>query len=289
MRDDGQLLSHARENRQVGRETAPHKLILQSYESLHFILRGRDYQTISKIANLCETIYSKIMFDTNLFSFKPKQNYLIVIYGDQKDYAMETGYPPWSGGGTITIPVGKILPSEKEQKARTAIFTFEENATPPTIAHEIAHLIFNEFMAYQTDEEMQASRWLNEGLATFEELEAYEKSEQENSLSLTEPLLKRNMSSLETVVRFNPFAEKVNLLGTYHYKGQSYFYSNIDVWYWQVRSVTKYLIEREGQYSFFQLLNALKRNKELSSALAEAYPGKWRSLTELESEWRESF
>lgn len=255
----------------------------QSYESLHFIVRGRNNLPLSKIANGCEEIYTKIMFDTNLLSFKPKENYLISIFRDKLEYQMETGYPSWSGGGAVTQLLG---PSEKEIKSKTAIYTWETMAAPPLLAHEITHLVFNEFMDFSSVEDMDAVRWLNEGLATYEELGWYPEQERKEFLQVTKVLLRQNALPLNQAIQFKPFHEKVQWMGSYFFMGQTYLFSNIDLWYWEVRSVTEFLIEKEGQYPFFQFLDSLRRNKDLTLALSDAYPGKWKDLATLEDEWK---
>ena len=160
---------------------------LQSQPTLHFLVKGTNYNTITQVGNLCEEIYNKIMFDTNLFSFKPKQNYLIAVYRTKSDYHHATGYPIWSGGGTVTQPLGQILPSERDNRARTAIYTWEENLSPTLLAHEISHLILNEFMEYQTYSDMKNTYWINEGFATYEETSYYDLHDQETIYKTAAP------------------------------------------------------------------------------------------------------
>lgn len=261
----------------------------RTVETLHFILQGQDEIKLRKTGNLCEEIYKKIMFDTNLFSFKPRQNYLLVIYRDQMEYHLKTGYPLWSGGGTVTKLLGQTLSEDQRDVARTSIYTSEDVTSHALLAHEIAHLIFNEFMDFKTGKDADAVRWVNEGLATYEELEGYKKVEREEFLKVTAPLLKQNPIPLRDSMKFKPLKEEVKVLGNYFFRDNSIAFTNIDLWYWQARNVIKFLIEKQGQYNFYLLLNALKQGKDFISALNDAYPGKWASLEGLETEWRQSF
>lgn len=260
----------------------------QTYESLHFRLQGKNFLRLKEIAKTAEEIYSKVMFDTNLFTFKPRQNYLLVVYADPNDYFKETGNPPWSGGATITELAARVLPSEREEKARTSIFMVESALTVPILAHEITHLIFNEFVALSSLEEANFFRWLNEGLATYEEFSWREKSERETFLQAIQTSLKQFAMDFETMTDFAPFKIDQHELGSYFYKGERYVFTNIDLWYWQVRSVVGFLIEKQGRYAFFQFLNILKQKKNLTLAMADAYGAKWKNLKELENEWRQS-
>jgi len=59
------LSSSVRENRDSS---------LEYYQSLHFIVGASSLFRAEQVARVSEKIYEKIMFDTNLFSFKPKEN-----------------------------------------------------------------------------------------------------------------------------------------------------------------------------------------------------------------------
>lgn len=260
----------------------------QTYESLHFRLQGKNFLKLKELAKIAEEIYSKVMFDTNLLTFKPKQSYLLVIYANPNDYFMETGNPPWSGGATLTELAARLLPTERQEKARTSIFLYEQVLSIPLLAHEIAHLIFNEFISLSSLEEADFFRWLNEGLATYEEFSWREPSEREEFLQAIQPFLKQFAMPFETMTSFTPFQTTLRAMGSYFYKGERIVFTNIDLWYWQVRSMVEFLIEKQGQYGFFQFLNSLKQKKDLAAALADAYGANWRTLKDLENEWRQS-
>lgn len=256
-------------------------------ESLHFIVYAYDSATAAKAADIAEDVYKKIMFDANLMSFKPRDNYRITIYRDQEEYTAKTGYPRWSGGGTVTVPVGQILPTERDVRARSSIVAFETYLTRSLLAHEISHLVFNEFMSYATTEEAAQTVWLNEGLATYEEFEAYDTSVRSSFSTLSRSLLRSHAVSLEEAVKFRPIYAIPQVLGSFTLGGTRQNFTTIDVWYWQVRTLTEFLIQKQGQYNFYLFLDSLKRKRDVVAALGEAYPGRWRNLSDLEVEWRQ--
>ena len=260
---------------------------MQSYQSLHFIVQSKNYDRSGKTAESCEEVYKKIMFDTNLLSFKPRENYRVVIYENQREYSQMTGYPLWSGGGAVTTPLGLVLPDEREIKARTAIDTFDPAASLPLFAHEITHLVFNEFMDTFSPDDFDKARWLNEGLATYEEMQFYPEFDRGELLRLTRPLVRQNAFPIRSAVEFKPFHEPVRSVGSYIFRGETRYFTNIDIWYWQVRDLVGFLVEKRGRYNFFVLINDLKQKKGLEDALNDAYPGDWRSLEELEREWKQ--
>lgn len=261
---------------------------LQTYQSLHFTVMAPSMSRSEQVAQLSEKIYSKVMFDANLLSFKSKENYPIVIYRDSLEYQQKTGFPSWSGGGTSTQLLGRALPAEREIRALTSIQTFEEILTPAVLAHEITHLIFNEYMEFFTAEDAERVRWLNEGFAMVQEMEAWDYPERDEYARLTRSLVLNDLLPLSKLTSFNPFRDPQINLGSYIWRGRSVLYSNIDIWYWQSRELTGYLIQTQGPYNFYLLLEALKGRKPLEQVISEAYPGKWRGLSDLEAAWKQS-
>jgi hypothetical protein len=257
-------------------------------DTLHFSVHARDLPAAASVGEISEQIYRKIMFDTNLLSFRPKENYSIIVYPDAAEYQARTGYPEWSGGATLTEPLGGVLPSDRDARPRTSIVTFETESLPAVLAHEISHLIFNEFMGFSSLAQSDQVLWLNEGFATYEEFETYDRAERDEFLSVVNPLLKARAFSLDEMARIRPSSMPPRREGEYFFRGRLHPYTNIDLWYWQARSLSAFLIRRQGEYPFFLLLNALRRQRDLSGALSEAYPGKWGSLRDLETEWLQS-
>jgi hypothetical protein len=194
--------------------------------------------------------------------------------------------PPWSGGAAITEPLGNILSSERAIKARTKIVTFENAASPPLLAHEITHLIFNEFMETESNNTLHTLRWLNEGLAMYEEIQAYPQEDQKEFLPAVHRLLKNQSLSFQDVIRKDLTTYSSQPIGTFFYQGRQHAYSAIHLWYWQVGSIVEFLIRQNGTYNFYLFLYALKQNKDLITALREAYPARWGNLSDLEIEWK---
>jgi len=252
---------------------------LQTYRSLHFIVSAPSILKAEQVALVSEKIYEKVMFDANLLSFKPKENYPIVIYQDALEYRNKTGNPAWSGGGTSTQILGQVLPSEREIRALTSIQTFDEVLTPSLLAHEISHLIFNEYMEFLMAEDAERLRWLNEGFATYQEMEAWDPLRREENVRLTRSFIQNSFMPLSEFTAFNPFQNAEIRVGNS---------TNIQIWYWQSRELVAYLIQTHGSYNFYIFLETLKSRKSLEQAILEAYPGQWRSLAELETAWKQA-
>ncbi len=260
---------------------------MRFYQSLHFVVYGYDMNKNMNIAENAENVYKKVMFDMNLMSFKPRENYRITVYRTPEEFHQETSLPAWSGGVTVTKPLGEILPSERGIQSRVSIATYESGLTASQLAHEVTHLVFNEFMGASSPEKLSRLKWLNEGLATYEEMEFYNDGLKEDFIRLTRSIVKRNPVPINEMVSFLPIHVVPQNVGRFYFANQPNDYTNIDLWYWHTQFLAQFLIKKEGQFAFYTLLGALKNDRTFVDALQDAYPGKWRTLQELENEWRQ--
>ncbi len=117
--------------------------------SPRFIVHAHDELLARRVSALAEKDYEQLMLDTGLFSFRPLGLYPIIVYAESGEYHHKTGQPLWSGGASVG----------------NAVYTYDGEELEPTLAHELTHLIFYEYMG-----ERPQLRWLNEGLAVYEEL-----------------------------------------------------------------------------------------------------------------------
>ncbi|PIR18845.1 MAG: hypothetical protein COV48_05280, partial [Elusimicrobia bacterium CG11_big_fil_rev_8_21_14_0_20_64_6] len=62
----------------------------------------------------------------------------------------------------------------------------------------------------------------------------------------------------------------------------------VSLWYAQSESMVRFMIERGGRIGFSQFLGALRYDKNLDQAVSEGFPGSWRTLAELEADWKRS-
>ncbi|MFA6093882.1 MAG: hypothetical protein WCU88_10020 [Elusimicrobiota bacterium] len=211
---------------------------------LHFEVRAYSSASAEAVCSLAERSYERIMRDTSLYSFMQREPYPIVIYGSHEEYVRKTGMPQWSGGAA----------------AGNSLFTYESPATAGVLAHEMTHLIFNEYMGRQT----YSLRWINEGLAVFEEQQA------SGRLPAALPPGRAPLS-------FDRMADTAPL-------SESSF--DASAWYAQASSVVRFMIERGGQIGFGQFLAALRDGRPVTEAVRAGFPGTWNSLAEVESAWR---
>ncbi|MBI4425803.1 MAG: hypothetical protein HY554_18885 [Elusimicrobia bacterium] len=211
---------------------------------LHFKVRAYGSQRPAQILQLAEVQYERIMHDTGLYSFSPKGLYQIVVYGNADEFQKKTQYAPWA----VALTVGN------------AIYAYDGEQLGPAMAHEMSHVIFHEYMSSSRVE----LRWLNEGLAVYQEARAAGGS--------AAPLrLRQEPMAFNDMVQTVPVTERER---------------QVALWYRQVGDVVGFMIERGGRLGFGQLLKALRDGQALDPAIQAGFPGVWGSARELEQAWR---
>lgn len=225
-----------------------------SYEqiSLHFKVRAYGADNARRISSDAEGLYRTIMEDTNLYSFMPSGLYELVIYGSHTEFMTKTRLPEWSGG----VSYGN------------AIYSFEGSGLRQTVAHEMSHLVFNEFMTRPRPDLL----WVNEGLAVYEQ----SKAGPGGLFAEVRDRLRSEPLSMAEMLTFVPLSDGASAG------------SDLKVrrWYAQAQSMVRLLVEKGGRLGFSQFLQALKDGKGFDAAFSSAYPGEWRNLSEFYTAWR---
>lgn len=217
-------------------------------DSLHFTVRAYGQDVAKEVSDQAEQSYQRIMVDTNLFSFQQRQLYQIVVYGSQEEYRRKTGQPDWSGGCSLG----------------NSIYTFGGPQMNSTIAHEMTHLIWFEYMGRADMDQ----RWVNEGLATYEELKAGARGE---TFAIARQTLRDTPLSIDQLVHLVPATERER---------------TVTLWYAQSESLVQFMIERGGRMGFAQFLEALKDGRQWDDAVRAAFPGNWTTLPDLVTAWQ---
>lgn len=223
----------------------------KTVESAHFSVQAYGSEAAAAHAAALETNYTRIMQDLGLYSFVPARPYNVAIYRDAAEYRAKTGMPEWSGGAAYG----------------NALLLYEGDRLPAVTAHEMAHLVFNEFMGLS---QAAGLRWLNEGVAVYQEGRS-----NTASAAYYDGLVKN-------VVARNPipFAQMVNLAP------QSESRTGVEAWYAQAGSVTAFLIRQGGAFNFSLFLGRLRGGADTDRALAETYPGVWKNFSDVEKAWQ---
>lgn len=223
---------------------------LQQQETLHFLVKSYSREAASNYGDSAEKLYQQLMQLTGLYSFVPRQPYELVLLPDRQDYLSKTGAPEWSGGVTIG----------------NAIVAYDSPQVQPIIAHEMTHLIFNEFMETPRPE----LTWLNEGLAVSMERRSYSAEQQISYDNNCAAALKYGTVQLQNLMLSTPIKEDR---------------TGAQAWYCQAHSVVSYLLNKGGAMGFAVLADKLKTGTPVDTALYTAYNGQWANAAALERDW----
>lgn len=219
-------------------------------ETAHFLVKAYTPSAVSYHAALCEENYRRIMQDLGIYSFVPARPYNVVIYRGSAEYRSKTGQPEWSGGAAY----GNVL------------LLYEGPGLRATMAHEMTHLVFNEFMGLA---QAGQHRWLNEGVAVYEEMRS-------NTQSAAFYAQRFNQTVAPNPI---PFSQMVNLAP----QGENL--RNVDRWYAQVGSVAGFMVRSGGSFNFSLFLAKLRDGISPDQAIAGTYSGSWKKLDDVEKAW----
>ena len=219
-------------------------------ETAHFLLSAYTTSGAALYSALCEENYNRIMQDLGLYSFVPARPYNVAVYRDAAEYHEKTGQPQWSGGAAYG----------------NALLLYEGAGLKATLGHEMTHLVFNEFMGLGHGAEL---RWLNEGVAVYEESRSNPASGAYYTARVADTVAPNPI----------PFSQMVNLAP------QSESERNVNRWYAQVGSVAGFMIRQGGSFNFSLFLSKLRDGASVDKAVEATYAGLWKSLADVERAW----
>ena len=219
-----------------------------SRETAHFIIRA--YDNIDSYSEDCEAFYASIMKETGLYSFVPEEPYKITVYRDSAEYHAKTGLPSWSGGATY----------------HNALLLFSGPSFAATAAHEMSHLVFNEYMGIRNGGSEYL--WINEGLAVYMETRASQASEYSYSRRFRDGILGNPI----------PFSQMISLVPANESARST------DRWYAQAWSVVSFMLNKGGSFNFSVFMGRLKSGDSIDKALEYSYKD-WPTLQALENAW----
>ncbi len=237
----------------------------KSYETAHFLVKANRTDVAVAYSVVCEQSYGRIMSDLGLYSFAPAKPYNIVVYRDAEEFLSKTGQPRWSGG----MAYGN------------AILVYESEGAAAILAHEMTHLIFNEFMGLNNSADF---KWINEGMAVYEESRASASSRAAYNRRLVR-FVKSSPIPFSQLVNLAPPGFSKDVPGHGIGDGSSPDNTAVERWYAQAGSVASFLINEGGTLGFSAFISRLKAGDTPDAAIGAAFPGLWRNLSEVERAW----
>ena len=256
----------------------------QSWQELgsdHFINHfTQDKKFAQEILDKAEVYYQRIALDLGYprySEFWTWDNRVgIYIYPDKPSFLKATNQPEWSQG------------MADYTNRQIASFLGSKEFVDSILPHEIAHLIFRDFVGFKGEIPL----WLDEGVAQWEEEAKREDMKSmirqlynEDKLLLLDDLMKLDLKIFKEM-------DRVYIRTTRSKSGEYVIlFLSTDVlvatYYLEAVSLIGFLIERYGSTQFAAFCRELRDGKNLEEALRCTYPNHVRNLKELEDKWRE--
>lgn len=222
----------------------------------HFIVHYINDEGFAKeVGRNAETYYNRIASDLGYsrFNFWQWDNRVkIYIYPDEASYLAKTGQPAWSKG--VASYTDKSISS----------FDWSEDFMETLLPHEIAHLIFRDFVGFKGEVPL----WLDEGVAQWQE-------------PLTRQLARRAGAS---VIMNKQMFQIEYLMWIKSLDGKSA--QEVSAFYAQSLSIVDFLIKHFGLTAFGQFCRDLRDAKPFRDALRANFTG-IESEGVLEAKWRQ--
>jgi hypothetical protein len=248
----------------------------------HFIVyyTGTNDSFAQKVLQRGESEYSRI---ANYFGYTRSSSFWtwdnrvkIYIYPSHKAYLRARNMTQWSEG------------MADYNKKEIASFVKSEYFIESILPHEIAHLIFRDFVGFKGEVPL----WLDEGVAQWAELEnrthvsyRIKRYLEEKKILSFETMMKLDVQNItyNQTVNISFLLDKSGSLWSSKIRGSEF----VKIYYVQAASIVSFLIERYGTDRFAIFCRGLRDGSSLNKALRQAYPVNVDNMQALQKVWLE--
>lgn len=221
--------------------------------SSHFQMRGEREYDVRMVSVAAESIYGQVVNSLGLYTAMSGKTYRFIVYPSAEQFEAKTKLP------AATRVVG----------AGDALYSYPGPGVEPPLAFELTSLMLNQYL----DRSASQLKWLVEGAALNQQLAQLPEGERSAFRNLQSATLRKSRQPFQQMTFFVPTSRADRLK---------------DAWYMQTESVVAYLINQGSALNFSAFLNSLRAGADADQALAANYPGKFRSMAELENTWKYS-
>ncbi len=254
----------------------------QSWQELkgkHFIVHyAQDKRDAQGILNKANNYYGSIAREIGYPRYSDfwtwNNRVKVYIYPDHASYLKATGRPEWSHG--MANYAEKVIIS----------YRWGEGFADTILPHEIAHLVFRDFVGFKSDIPL----WLDEGVSQWAETKNREARKQE----VLKDFAKGELISLGDLLAMNLPAiskyENVQIRAGVGKGGKSgVLFLNptaaVRVYYLESFSLVGFMIERYGSLKFADFCRQLRDGHSVEEAIRRAYSPQMKNLNDLETNW----
>ena len=226
----------------------------KKYDSRHFIIyyKNAPLNFVKNVSETAEEYYDEIPRNLGFIRYQGwtyDNRAAIYIYDDQDEYRIHAKNMEWSGG------MANVL--QKEIRTFPAAAGFFDSTLP----HELAHLIFREFIGNS-----RIPLWLDEGVAMYQE-----KAKRWGANKVVKDAIKNG--------KFIPLSE----LTAHRLSGEK-TEEIINIFYAEAASIVYYMIVELGESRFENFCRKLSAGMSFEEALQKNY-GRFRNMEDLNNRW----
>ncbi|MCK5160167.1 MAG: hypothetical protein KAQ99_01210 [Candidatus Aureabacteria bacterium] len=252
----------------------------KEFKSEHFIVYFTGNDNFAKdVLHKAEKYYRNVAIELGYSRYSDFWSWdnrvKIYVYPDRETYLKETKQISWSHG----------MADYREKSISS--YEKSEDFTLSVLPHEIAHLIFRDFVGFKGEIPL----WLDEGVAQWAEEARRERFKtalkqlyEKDALLLLSDLMKLD------VRRFTENRLYIRPTITKDGEGGVVFLSLdqlISTYYLEGVGLVGFLIEKYGSKRFAGFCRQLRDGKTMNGALKGAYPNHIKNIEDLEKRWRE--
>lgn len=254
----------------------------QSWQTLkgkHFIVyyvqgKSEAKTILHKAGNYYATIARELGYPRYAKFWTWDKRVKIYIYPTHESYIKNTKRPEWSHG--MADYDKKVIISYRWGEG------FEDTILP----HEIAHLIFRDFVGFKSDIPL----WLDEGVAQWAEAKNRNRMKQVvgaafelDELISLDDMMRMDLASISKYTNIQIRTS----IGRDGKKGVLFLSVEgaVRTYYLQAVSLIGFVIERYGSLKFADFCRQLKEGHHLEEAIKRAYSPQMKNLYDLEKNW----
>jgi len=230
---------------------------LEEYKTDNYLVRGKaSYDQLREWGFLAEDRRKVIAHNLGFYTLRKWDSpCLLQFSSSSREFFKDSGAPNWSKGWSrLMIQRGKTS---------RAIWLVEQSSTSklePLISHEIAHLLFLEYLDFPKD----LPRWLNEGVAIWSE----ESSRPIYNRVITKAIKKGKFIPFETFFTLKQYPKEKRL-----------FYS-------QSSSIIQFLMRAYGSGEFLRFSRLIRDGESFKEAMFRIYGAQGSNMEVFEANWK---
>jgi len=254
--------------------------VWHTVKSDHFVVFYQGGESFAqKVADKAERYYQSIAYDIGYPRYSKfwiwENRVKIYLYPDKPDYLRNTSSPEWTEG----------LADYKNRCI--ASYVGSESFTENVLPHEIAHLIFRDFVGFENDIPL----WLDEGIAQW-----WTSGNKNRIIQVVAKQLyaRDAILSIDDISNF-----EIPKIRQFRYVEKVRTKDNepaililtpeqlINTFYLQSASLVDFMRRRYGQDRFTRFCRELRDGKTIDKAIQSVYGDYFQDLHGLERAWRE--